>query len=157
MDIRGLRARDIMKTDVIKAHPDMTIADLARLLQEKHITGVPVVDRTNRLVGVVSQTDIIRFYATYPRNSKDVHPYFKGDVKDRKLEEPAAAAADFGDRKVEEIMTQETFAFNEMANVTEIAVEMIRLHMHRVIIVDEDMSLSGVITTMDFVRLISQL
>lgn len=158
MDLSRLKARDVMKTDVIRVHPDTTLLELANLLREKRITGAPVVDRNNKLVGVVSHTDIVRAYALFPRNKMNVHPYFKGDEKTGPAptaEEPAVE--DFGHRKVEEIMTSETFAFHEDIPVTTIARNMMNLHMHRVIIVDEELNLSGIVTTMDMVALISEL
>ncbi len=160
MDIHSLQAKDVMRQDVIKVHADMKLRDLARLLQEKHISGVPVVDHRNKLVGVVSQTDIIRFYATYPGARKEDHPYFKSGDEARGSEESAVlkeAVDDFGEKKVQEIMTESPFAADENTRVTEIARMMTELHMHRVIIVDEDLSLAGVITTMDMVKVLADL
>ena len=156
IDIRKIRAQDVMTKDVIKVPHSMTLHELAKLLREKQITGVPVVDETGKLVGVVSQTDIIRFYATF-QPKKEVHPYFKGDEKTGSSEGSVIKEAvdDFGQRAVAEIMTQETFAFEENVTIIEIAKQMLKLHMHRVIIVDEDMNLAGVVTTMDLVRVIT--
>jgi CBS domain-containing protein len=55
-----MKASDVMVTDVISVLPDMTTRDVARILLERHISGVPVLDRDNRLVGVVSEGDLMR-------------------------------------------------------------------------------------------------
>src|SRR5579863_1885184 len=55
-----VRAKDVMRSDVVTARADMDVWELARLLTAHGITGAPVVDGSNRLIGVVSQTDIVR-------------------------------------------------------------------------------------------------
>ena len=54
-----LSARDVMTNPVATVWPSMSVGDLARLLSEKRISGVPVVDHTGALVGIVSQADIL--------------------------------------------------------------------------------------------------
>ena len=54
-----LLARDVMTTEVVTVPPSMTMQELARLLAERHISGVPVVDHMGRVVGIVSEADIL--------------------------------------------------------------------------------------------------
>jgi CBS domain-containing protein len=54
-----LKAKDIMNKDVISVSPDMTIEALGRLLMEKGISGAPVMDSGGRLVGIVTDNDLI--------------------------------------------------------------------------------------------------
>ncbi len=54
-----LRARDLMTATPITVPETMTVGELCDLLQEKNINGAPVVDRDGRLMGVVTQEDII--------------------------------------------------------------------------------------------------
>ncbi|PXF55925.1 MAG: hypothetical protein C4B57_00260 [Deltaproteobacteria bacterium] len=53
------RAKDIMTSPVITVHPDTSVPDLARLLSEYRINGVPVVDDAGNLVGIVTEADLI--------------------------------------------------------------------------------------------------
>ena len=53
-------ARDIMTTELIVAHPEMTIEEAIKTLVNNRITGMPVVDTSHKLVGVVSEYDIIK-------------------------------------------------------------------------------------------------
>lgn len=55
-----LKAKDIMTTEVISVFPDTTLEELARLLIEKKISGAPVMTRDGRLVGIVTENDLIR-------------------------------------------------------------------------------------------------
>ena len=53
-------AKEIMTKDVITVSPDATVEELARILMEHRISGVPVVDDTKRMVGIITENDLIR-------------------------------------------------------------------------------------------------
>ncbi len=55
-----LKAKDIMKTDVITVSPETTVEELGRLLIKNRISGAPVLDTTNKLVGIVTENDLIK-------------------------------------------------------------------------------------------------
>lgn len=50
---------EVMTTDVITVTPDTAIRDLAKILLEKHINGVPVVDDEGNVLGVVCESDLV--------------------------------------------------------------------------------------------------
>ena len=52
--------RDVMTKGAINVRADLPLSEAARLLDTYHISGVPVVDRDGQLVGVLSQTDLLR-------------------------------------------------------------------------------------------------
>ena len=54
-----LKAKDIMTKDVITVKPESTVEELARLLIEHRFSGVPVVDDAKRLIGIVTEHDLI--------------------------------------------------------------------------------------------------
>ena len=57
----ALRARDLMTTDVLTVPPAMPVEALARLLAERHVSGVPVVDgATGALLGLVTESDLLQ-------------------------------------------------------------------------------------------------
>lgn len=53
-------ARDIMTADVLTVSPSTPVIDIAKLLLERRISGVPVVDAERRVVGIVSEGDLMR-------------------------------------------------------------------------------------------------
>jgi CBS domain-containing protein len=55
-----LNASDIMTTHVITVKKETSLKDLARLLYEHHINGVPVVDDDGQLIGIICESDLIR-------------------------------------------------------------------------------------------------
>jgi len=58
--ISKIKVRDLMKKPVYIAKPDDTVEEAAALLLEKKISGLPVVDENNRLVGIITRSDIFR-------------------------------------------------------------------------------------------------
>lgn len=55
-----MQAKDVMTSEVVTIGPGASVKDLARLLLEHRISGVPVLDDTGRLVGMASEGDLMR-------------------------------------------------------------------------------------------------
>jgi CBS domain-containing protein len=55
-----MNARNIMSKPVISVHPDMPLREVAKLMLDKGITAVPVVDDKGAVIGIVSEGDLIR-------------------------------------------------------------------------------------------------
>lgn len=55
-----MQAKDIMTTNVVTVTPDTRVERIAKLLLRRRISGVPVVDADGRVVGIVSEDDLIR-------------------------------------------------------------------------------------------------
>jgi CBS domain-containing protein len=97
-----MRAHQIMTRPVITVTPDTTIVEAANTMLQKHVSGLPVVDATGKLVGMLSEGDFIRRseIGTQRRRGRFL----------RFILGPGAAASDFvheHGRKVAEIMTTE--------------------------------------------------
>lgn len=58
-----MKARDLMKVNLVTATEDMPLSEAARLLIENRITGLPVVDGAKRIVGVITEMDLMRTLA----------------------------------------------------------------------------------------------
>jgi CBS domain-containing protein len=54
-----LSARDIMTTEVLSVSPETSIHDLSKMLEDRQFGGVPVVDGEGRLVGIITQSDLV--------------------------------------------------------------------------------------------------
>ena len=55
-----MKAADVMSSRVISVGPEATVGEIARLLLERHISAVPVVDTGGRIIGIVSEGDLMR-------------------------------------------------------------------------------------------------
>lgn len=57
------KAKDIMNQNIPFARPDTTIEEVSRMFAEKRVNPVPVTDSTNKLLGVISRSDLIKFFS----------------------------------------------------------------------------------------------
>ena len=150
-------ASDIMRKDVVTVRDTATVKELARLLVERRISGAPVVDASGKLVGVVSQTDLVRGVREDPQPHEV--PAYHADL-DRWLGRRGyqVEAPDF--KLVREVMTPGVIAADVKTPVIELAKTMARKHIHRLIITEKK-KIAGIVTSMDilqaFVRLSDEL
>ena len=54
-----LTAADVMTADVITVTPDTSVREIAKLMYTRHISGVPVIDREKRVIGIVGDGDLL--------------------------------------------------------------------------------------------------
>jgi CBS domain-containing protein len=146
----GLTAKDIMSKKVITIGKNASIEKLSELLVNNKISGVPVVDENNKMVGIVSEADIIVQDADlhFPRYFKllDAIIYLESLNKfKRNLEKHLAT-------KVGDIMTQKVKTVSENTPVNEIANLMLDSRVNRVPVMDKNNNLVGIITRADIVK-----
>ena len=97
--ISRIRMRDIMSRDPVTVPLDYTIEETAKILLQKNISGVPVVDHDNRLVGVITQTDLFRvLIALTGYGKKGVQFGFEVDDRPGSIKELADIFREFGGR-----------------------------------------------------------
>ena len=168
MNIESVEAKDIMKKKVIKVTRETTLKDLAKLFESEHISGAPVVEDNDKLIGVVSGTDLVRFNATHERvtaahesGGEEMAAYFQEDDENsagsHSGEEvfSGGTSDDLESKTVEDIMTPWTISVRQNTPVIEIAKMMTERHIHRVFVTDDRSRLKGIVTTMDIVGLIA--
>lgn len=143
-----MRVKDVMHRNAITVRPDTTLRELARVFIDNHISGAPVVDRAGKLLGVVSQTDLVRRDREAKPAAEASGFYHSGEreVYGRgfQIEDP-----DF--TRVEDVMTPAVFSTDEGAPVEDVARLMLQKHIHRVV-VTKDGKLSGIVTSMDMLK-----
>ena len=80
-------AKDIMTRDVITVNPTMTVKRLAMMLIKNQISGAPVADKVGKIVGVVSESDIVA------KKGKDVKSIMSKKVVSVREETPVEEIA----------------------------------------------------------------
>ena len=144
------RAKDIMTTDVIVANKNDIIANVANLLIKEKIGGLPVVDEENKVVGIISETDIMKkeSHVDSPRMLNFIQGIiFLDDMK--KFEDEMRAIAAY---KVEDLMSKDIITVNENDTFDYVANVMINKSINRVPVVDENNFLKGIICRYDIIQ-----
>ena len=149
----ALKVREIMTTDVITAEPGTTVRELADILAKNKISGVPVVDDQGRVLGMVSEGDIIL-------QDADLHfPYYIQFLESviylqsvHKFEERFRKQIG---SKVSEVMTEEVISVSPEESVREVATLMADRNVNRLPVM-ENGRLVGIVTRGDIVRAIAQ-
>ncbi len=144
-----IKAKDIMTRDVITVTPDTEIAQAARLLLDKRINGVPVVNAGSDLVGILCQSDLIAQQKSIPIPSlftllDGYIPLTPTKRMDREVEKIAAT-------KVAEAMTTPPITVDPETDIERIAALMVEKNFHTVPVVDVD-KLVGIIGKEDVLR-----
>ena len=73
----GARAEELMSAPAVCARPDWTVVEAARLMEVQKVKRLPVVDETDRLVGIVSRSDLLRIFL---RGDDTIHDEISQDV-----------------------------------------------------------------------------
>jgi CBS domain-containing protein len=178
-----LTVKDIMQTDVVTVADDATARYLARLLADEEISGVPVVDSSGVLVGVVSATDLVRLAAD--DSAVQLRPVGVAvntipdpDVDEDELEERSVAdpygyflpedspfsgrsflddwpEGDFDAVPVSDIMTPVSFSVRPDTPVAELCQFLVRGRIHRAV-VQSGNELVGIVTSADVLRAVAE-
>jgi len=145
-----MRAMDVMTTNVITVEPDTAVQELATLLSDRGISGVPVLDRDNRLVGVVSEGDLLHRAetGTERRTQRRRSRWLDNFASDQE------AARDYvkaHGRTVREIMTRDVISVSDTTELADIATLLETRRIRRVPVV-RDGQLVGIISRANLVR-----
>ncbi|MEK7232370.1 MAG: CBS domain-containing protein [Elusimicrobiota bacterium] len=141
-----------MQRKVISVEADMSVRDAAKLFLEKKISGAPVLDH-GELVGMVSQTDLVRRNSRAPETSSQQQ---QQQTDDDKSSRPAFYSHDLPDfHHVIDVMTPSVIASEETTPVRDLARLMLKKNIHRIIITRAG-KLAGIVTTTDFMKIIAQ-
>ena len=149
-----LKVRAIMNSDVVTVTPETTVRDLAAILAKHQVSGVPVVDSEDRVVGMVSQADVIV-------QDADLHfPYYISFL-DSVLYLPGSIH-NFEERfrkifavKVSDIMSDGVVSISPDASVREAAAIMADNQVNRLPVL-ASLKLVGIVTRGDIVQAIAE-
>ncbi|HKQ61224.1 MAG TPA: CBS domain-containing protein [Candidatus Polarisedimenticolaceae bacterium] len=134
---------------VIRRQQD--VHELEKLLLQRRIHGVPVVDEDDRLVGVASQTDLLEWHFDA---AVDGASFFSDAAADQAAARRGLRLCDFRSASVEEVMSPVVHCIEASRPVEEAASAMIRNQIHRLVVVDEGGRVIGVISAIDLLRLV---
>jgi CBS domain-containing protein len=152
-DFVGIKAKDIMTSNVVTLKKEMGVKEAAEILLEKGIGGAPVVDDEGNVVGMVTESDLIMedvklHFPTFIHLLSGIIYLESIKAFEEKLKKAAAV-------KVEDVMSKKVISVTEDASIEDIATLMIEKGISRVPVVREG-KLVGLVSKRDIVRTIAQ-
>lgn len=122
-----VRISDLIVRDPMVIAPSDSVVEAAQVLAAYDIRGLPVVDGTGQLVGVVSQTDLVRLWAS--------------------------TVGDWRDLRIQDVMTKPALTIYPAATVQEAAQLMTDQNVARLVVIDESSgNVVGLLSDSDLVR-----
>lgn len=131
------QAKDVMTKNVICVYPKTGLKELSSIFIENEISSAPVLDDDHKVLGFVSQTDLVEL---------DLH---SADYRDSRLEETGGF--------VQDIMVPDVMFARETDSLATIIDKMCTERLHRLIVLDDDEHVTGIITTMDVMCYLRQI
>ncbi|MEG6615007.1 CBS domain-containing protein [Peptococcaceae bacterium 1198_IL3148] len=144
-----MKAKDIMTTEVITVTEDTAIEQIAKILSENRISGVPVVNGEGKIKGIVTEGDLLHKISN-PRVPGFVG-LLGGIIYFNSLDEYKDDLKKLAAMKAEEIMTTDITTVSADANVEDMATLMVERGIKRLPVVEKD-KVIGIISRADIIR-----
>lgn len=138
-----MHVRDVMTKDVISITKYESIMRVATILSDKNISGIPVVDKEKKVIGIITQADILSMIGVRRDHTfKDLLKHMLGEaLPERKI----------GDH-VGDIMTSSVQTVRPDATIAEVARTMDDKRIRRLPVVDDKNALIGIISRADILK-----
>ena len=141
---RRISVRDVMSKNVIKIRADADFNEATNLLSENRISGLPVVDEEDRVIGVITEGDVLSMAGMREHGFKDIIRHILGEPLSRPKES----------RRLRDVMTSPAITTGPEADIREVALTLDEKRIKRLPVVDDQGRLIGVISRADIVRAI---
>lgn len=153
------KSAEIMTPNVVTISPTASVTDAVRLICEHGISGLPVVDRDGKLVGIITKTDLItleyetQFERLYEVDLKSI--LGSSEFNNASIQNFSSEADSRDITLVETIMKRSVITASPETPLPVIAKLMYENNIHRIVITEND-RVVGIITSMDLLKLIVQ-
>lgn len=156
----AMTAADVMSRGVVTLDARATLHEAMQTMTEHHVSGVPVVDRNDRCIGVISTSDVVSFIEAdlEALEGEIVRTENWFNPETQKWEESVFSSELLGEYdsvSVSEAMTSDPLTVVPTLPIADVARVMTSRGIHRVFVVDGDKRLQGVISAFDFVQLVA--
>ena len=142
---RRVSVRDVMTKNVVKIRADADFTEATNLLSENRISGLPVVDEEDRVIGVITEGDVLSMAGLRKEHAfKDIIRHILGEPLSRPKES----------RQLRDVMSAPAITTGPDADVRDVALTLDEKRIKRLPVVDEQGRLIGVISRADIVRAI---
>lgn len=153
-DFCPITANDIMTKKLITISPDENLSCAANLMIKHRIHRI-LVKSDDDIIGILSATDITREIGKTAKTTPDSF-YSKYDKYFEIVKSKHEPYFGIGNKKIYEIMTQGVFTIPMDSNVREVAKVISDKKIHRILVMNTDGEVLGIISTMDILKVFSE-
>jgi CBS domain-containing protein len=151
-----IQVKDAMEKNVIKFHADDKISDVAQRLRDNKISGAPIVDDNNKVIGIISEGDIMRLLEVHSPRLNLILPSPLDVIElpirmKYELDEIAEDMNRAASVLIGEIMTKKVYTMKEEDDISDAAQFMDTHSINRLPVVDDEDKLIGIITRGDLI------
>ena len=134
---------DVMTRDIISVQKYESVLHVAYILAEKNISGLPVVDKKNKVIGIITQADILSVVGIRKEHTlKDLLKHMLGEpLPEKKIGDIVA-----------DIMVSPAVRIKPTANIAEAAQVLDEKRIRRLPVVDDENRLIGLISRADILK-----
>jgi CBS domain-containing protein len=151
---KELTVKDVMRRQVPVAAPETTIAELARLMVEHRVPGVPILEN-DQLVGIVTEGDLIEREA--PVDFPEATTFFDAIVYVDAGESLADELRHVLATTAKDLMTAPVISIRDFATLGELATLMVQRRINPIPVVDDERRIIGLATRSGLVEAIARL
>jgi CBS-domain-containing membrane protein len=144
-----IKAKDIMTREPVTVAPETEIAQAAKLLLQKGINGVPVVDNAGKLKGIICQSDLIAQQKKFPLPS--VFTLLDGFIPLTSMKHYEKEVQKIAATSVADAMTPNPVTVRSETSIEELAALMVDKNFHTLPVVDEG-KLVGIVGQEDVLK-----
>lgn len=148
-----MKVSDFMTKNVVSIEANKTVEDAARLMLEKNISVLPVVDSTSHLIGIITESDFIGKEANVPHAVGPVTRVLGQILYDGGVEEIYLKVKHY---PIEKVMTRNPFTLRPNDNLSDVVSVMNSKKLKKIPVI-EDNKLLGIVTRHDVVRAFTSL
>ena len=142
---QAVRAHDIMTTQVFSVNRTTPVMEVAELMAEKTVSGIPVLEEDGKVAGIISEKDFLSHMGSRDKT------HFMAVVAEC-LKGKGCVAMPIRSQKAEDIMTSPAVTVKEDTSVIEIANLFTEKNINRIPVINEEGRLKGIVSRADIVR-----
>lgn len=147
-EVGEFRLGDIMSREIVSVTPRTPLRDAARKLLELRISGLPVTDDDGHLAGIVTEADFLTAMGVPCHHpSQNLWQTLQSMFRQR----PTLASLP---ERVEDIMSRDVIAMQAAHSLHDAIEHMNQHHIKRVVVIDDDRHVTGMITRSDLVKVL---
>lgn len=151
--VYGKRVKEAMVTDVVSVSPTDTLNEALTMMVENRVSALPVTDRRDRCLGVISATDLLGLTKDLG-DELNTLSHIGGLARNLLVEK--LSESDLLTQPVQDLMTEQVVNIGPEDTLAHAASLMVRNHIHRLAVVDQSNHVLGVLSTMDLLQVLAE-